>query len=98
MALSLTEAPALVRVGFGNFVARARVLSVLSSAPAPVQRLIRHAREEGLVIDMTAGRRTRAVAVLDSGNIFLLGLTQRELGTRGLPVGVQARRRRTRAS
>jgi hypothetical protein len=88
----------LVRVGYGNFVPQDRVLGVMSPALAPVQRLIRHARDEGLVIDMTAGRRTRAVALLDSGGILLLGLTQRELGKRGLPVSSTRPRQRKRAS
>ena len=84
----------LIRVGYGNFVAGERVLRVLSPAPAPVQRLIRHAKDEGLAIDVTAGRRTRAVALLDTGEILLLGLTPRELTRRGLPVGGQGSRRR----
>jgi extracellular matrix regulatory protein A len=71
---------------------------VVSPAAAPVQRMIRHARDEGLVIDLTAGRRTRSVAILKSGEILLLGLTQRELGSRGLPLETPVRRRRARAS
>ncbi len=94
----MTDLSPLVRVGYGNFVPRDRVLSVMSSALAPVQRLIRHGRTKGLVIDMSAGRPTRAVAVLDSGDILLLGLTQRELGKRGLPVSPAGPRRRKRAS
>lgn len=88
----------LVRVGYGNFVPRERVIGVLSPETAPVQRLIRHAKDEGIVIDITAGRRTRSVAILDSGDILLIGLTQRELGKRGLPVSGTGSRRRTRAS
>ena len=88
----------LVRVGYGNFVPRERVLGVLSPESAPVQRLIRHAKDEGLVIDMTAGRRTRSVGVLDSGDILLMGLSQRELGKRGLPLSGVSPRRRARAS
>jgi regulator of extracellular matrix RemA (YlzA/DUF370 family) len=87
----------LVRVGYGNFVSGERVARVLSPSAAPVQRLIRHARDEGAVIDMTAGRRTRAVAVLDGGKILLLGLTAKELGARGLPQASGSRRRRPRS-
>jgi regulator of extracellular matrix RemA (YlzA/DUF370 family) len=75
----------LVRVGYGNFVVRDRVESVLSPATAPVQRLIRRAKDEGLVVDITAGRRTRAIALLNTGNVLLMGLTPRELSRRGLP-------------
>jgi regulator of extracellular matrix RemA (YlzA/DUF370 family) len=88
----------LARVGYGNFVPRDRISTVVSPAAAPVQRLIRHARDEGLVIDLTAGRRTRSVAILNTGQILLLGLTQRELGSRGLPTETPARRRHARSS
>jgi hypothetical protein len=92
------DAVDLVRVGYGNFIPRNRVLGVVSPATAPVQRLIRQAKDEGLVIDISAGRRTRSVAILDSGDILLMGLTVREVGKRGLPVTGTSSRRRTRAS
>jgi hypothetical protein len=88
----------LVRAGYGNFVPRDRVLGVVSPTTAPVQRLIRQAKDEGLAIDISAGRRTRSVAILDNGEILLIGLTVRELGKRGLPVTGTSARRRTRAS
>jgi regulator of extracellular matrix RemA (YlzA/DUF370 family) len=94
----VTDDTELVRVGYGNYVPLDRVTAVLSSAPAAIQRLIRHARDEGLVIDVTAGRRTRSVAIMEGGAVLLLGLTPRELGKRGLPLaGAGARRRRKRA-
>jgi regulator of extracellular matrix RemA (YlzA/DUF370 family) len=95
----VTDGTELVRVGYGNYVPRERVTAVLSPVPAPVQRLVRHAKDEKLVIDMTAGRRTRSVAIMDDGTVALLGLTTRELGKRGLPLtagGVARRRKRAR--
>lgn len=91
----MNDSSELVSVGYGNYVPLQRVSTVLSPLPAAVQRFVRQGKDEGMVIDLTAGRRTRAVAIMDSGGIMLLGLTMRELGKRGLPVaGVTAARRR----
>jgi len=87
----------LAHVGYGNFVVVSRIRGVLPPVAAPVQRLIRRAKDEGIAIDVTSGRRTRAVAVLDDGKILLLGLSVRELATRGLPAGAGGKRRRKRA-
>jgi regulator of extracellular matrix RemA (YlzA/DUF370 family) len=86
----------LKHVGYGNFLSLERVITVLPPAAAPVQRLIREAKEEGVVIDITNGRRTRSIALLDSGKVVLLGLSVKELGSRGLPTGISSRRRRKR--
>jgi regulator of extracellular matrix RemA (YlzA/DUF370 family) len=72
-------------------------VDVFSPSSAPVQRLIREAKEGGIVVDITSGRKTRAVALLDSGGIVLLGLSVKELGSRGLPTAAGSRRRRKRA-
>ena len=87
----------LAHVGFGNFLPVGRVVRVFSPSPTHVQRLIREAREEGIIIDVTSGRRTRSVAVLDTGRVVLLGLTVKKLGGRGLPTGAVARKRRKTA-
>jgi regulator of extracellular matrix RemA (YlzA/DUF370 family) len=87
----------LAHVGYGNFLIVDRIQAVLPPTAAPVQRLIREAREESVVIDVTSGRRTRAVAVLDTGKVVLLGLSLKELAKRGLPTGAGSRRRRKRA-
>jgi len=76
----------LAHVGYGNFLARDRVRAVFSLATAPVQRLIRQAKDEGICLDLTNGRRTGSVAILDTGRVVLLGLSARELAKRGLPV------------
>jgi len=75
----------LAHVGYGNFVPRHRVRAVFSLATTPVQRLLRQAKDEGVSLDLTSGRRTRAIAILDDGRVLLLGLTSRELAKRGLP-------------
>ena len=61
----------LVNIGFGNIVAANRIISIISPESAPIKRIIQEAREKGMLIDATYGRRTRAVVVTDSGHIIL---------------------------
>ncbi len=61
----------LINVGFGNIVSANRVIAIVGPDAAPVKRIIQDAREHGLLIDATCGRRTRAVLVTDSQHIIL---------------------------
>lgn len=60
-----------INVGFGNMVAADRVVALVSPDSAPMKRLITDARDSGRVIDVTCGRRTRAVIVTDSDHVIL---------------------------
>ena len=64
----------LVHVGFGNILAMNRVIAIASPNSAPTKRTIQEARGKGLLIDMTNGRRTKAVVFADSGHIVLAAL------------------------
>jgi hypothetical protein len=64
----------LVHVGFGNILAMSRVIAIASPNSAPTKRTIQEARGKGLLIDMTNGRRTKAVIFADSGHIVLAAL------------------------
>jgi len=61
----------LINIGFGNIVSANRVVAIVGPDAAPVKRIIQDARERGLLIDATCGRRTRAVLVMDSQHIIL---------------------------
>ena len=61
----------LINIGFGNIVAANLVISIISPESAPIKRIIQEARDKGMLIDATYGRRTRAVVVADSGHIIL---------------------------
>lgn len=61
----------LLNIGFGNMVAAARIISVVAPDSAPVKRMVQDARDASKLIDATAGRRTRAVMVMDNGSIVL---------------------------
>ena len=60
-----------INIGFGNMVASTRVVSIASPDSAPIKRLISDARDDGRVIDVTCGRRTRAVIITDSDHVIL---------------------------
>ncbi|HKM17094.1 MAG: DUF370 domain-containing protein [Firmicutes bacterium] len=61
----------LINIGFGNIVAANRIISIVSPESAPIKRIIQEARERGMLIDATYGRRTRAVIITDSDHIIL---------------------------
>lgn len=60
----------LINIGFGNMVNGDRVLAIVSPESAPIKRIVQEAREkEGMLVDATYGRRTRAVIIMDSGHV-----------------------------
>ena len=61
----------LINIGFGNMISAGRLVAVVSPESAPIKRIITDARDKGMLIDATYGRRTRAVIITDSGHIVL---------------------------
>ena len=53
----------LLNIGFGNMVSANRVMAIISPESAPIKRMVQDARDKGLLIDATYGRKTRAVLV-----------------------------------
>lgn len=61
----------LINIGFGNIVSANRIIAIVSPESAPIKRIIQEARERGMLIDATYGRRTRAVIIADSDHVIL---------------------------
>jgi len=61
----------LVNIGFGNMINANRLITIVSPESAPIKRIIQDAKEKGLLIDATYGRRTRAVIIMDSDHVIL---------------------------
>ncbi len=61
----------LVNIGFGNIVSANRIVAIVSPDSAPIKRIITEARDRGVLIDATYGRRTRAVIMTDSDHVIL---------------------------
>lgn len=60
-----------INIGFGNMVAVDRMVALVSPESAPIKRLIQDAKDSGRTIDVTCGRRTRAVIITDSEHVIL---------------------------
>jgi regulator of extracellular matrix RemA (YlzA/DUF370 family) len=63
-----------INVGYGNMVAADRIITLTSPDSAPIKRLIQDAKDTGRVIDVTCGRKTRAVIITDSDHVILSAL------------------------
>ncbi len=72
----------LIHIGFGNILAMNRAIAISSPNSAPTKRIIHDGRENGKVIDMTSGRRTKAVIFTDSGHIVLAALAPETIASR----------------
>lgn len=69
-------------IGFGNYVASARVVAVASPESAPIKRLVQDAKDAGVAVDVTCGKKTKSVLLTDSGHIVLSVLEPEEIKKR----------------
>ena len=76
----------LVSIGFGAMVSLERLVSVVSPESAPVKRLVQEARERGMLIDATYGRKTASVFIMDSDHVVLSAISTDKIAAR---LGVQ---------
>lgn len=72
----------MIQVGFDNYVSLDSIRVVGHPGSAPTTRLVKDARNKGLLVDFTAGRRCKAFLVLDSKHIVLSALTSDTLAKR----------------
>ena len=71
-----------INIGFGNMVAADRIVVLASPDSAPIKRLIQDSKDAGRVIDVTCGRRTRAVIVTDSEHVILSAIQSETIANR----------------
>ncbi len=64
----------LINIGFGNTVNADRIVSVVSPEAAPIKRIVQLAKDSGMAIDATCGRKTRSVIICDSGHVVMSAL------------------------
>ena len=72
----------LINIGFGNMVSASRIITIVTPESAPIKRIIQDARDNGVLIDATYGRRTRAVIVMDSGHVILSAIQPETVANR----------------
>ena len=61
----------LINIGFGNMISSDRLLAIVSPDSAPIKRMVQEAKDRGMLIDATYGRRTRAIVVMDTDHVIL---------------------------
>lgn len=61
----------LLNIGFGNTVMVERIVAVVNTGSSPARKLKELAKQEGKLIDVTEGRRTRSILVMDSNHVVL---------------------------
>ena len=72
----------VINIGFGNMVAADRIVTIVSPESAPIKRLMQDAKAEGRVIDVSCGRRTRAVIITDSGHVIFSAIQSETVANR----------------
>ena len=72
----------LINIGFGNMVAAGRLIAIVSPDSAPIKRMVQEARDRGVLIDATYGRRTRAVLIMDYDHLVLSALQPESVSNR----------------
>ena len=71
-----------INIGFGNMVCADKIVAIASPDSAPVKRLVQDAREDGRVIDVSCGRRTRAIIITDSDHVILSAIAAETITNR----------------
>lgn len=64
----------LIHIGFGNIVNTGKIIAIVSPDSAPVKRMVQKAKENGMAIDATQGRKTKAVLVMENSQLVLSAL------------------------
>ena len=59
-----------------------RLIAIVSPESAPIKRIIQDARDKGVLIDATYGRRTRAVLITDSDHVILSAIQPETVANR----------------
>ena len=72
----------LINVGFGSMVAANRVLAIVAPDSAPIKRVIQEARDRGMLIDASFGRKTKSVILMDTDHVILAASTPETLYAR----------------
>ena len=72
----------LINIGFGNLVSANRLIAVVSPDSAPIKRVIQEAKDRGMLIDASFGRRTRSVVIMDTDHVILSAIQPEVLAGR----------------
>ena len=65
----------LINIGFGSMLAANRVLAIMDPDSAPIKRVIQEAKDRGMLIDASYGRKTKSVILMDTDHVILSAMT-----------------------
>ena len=72
----------LINIGFGSMVTAERLLAIVAPESAPIKRVIQEARDRGMLIDASYGRKTKAVLLMDTDHVILSAIPTESLYAR----------------
>ena len=76
----------LINIGFGSMVAAERLLAIVAPDSAPIKRVVQEARDRGMLIDASYGRKTKAVILMDTDHVILSAIPSETIGDRWMDV------------
>ena len=76
----------LINIGFGSMVAAERLLAIVAPDSAPIKRVVQEARDRGMLIDASFGRKTKAVILMDTHHVILSAIPSETIGARWMDV------------
>ena len=72
----------LINIGFGSMIAPRRILAIVAPDSAPIKRVVQEARDRGMLIDASYGRKTQSVILMDTDHVILSALDTETLAER----------------
>ena len=72
----------LINIGFGSMVSASRLLTVVAPDSAPIKRVVQEARDRGMLIDASYGRKTKAVLLMDTDHVILSAISPEVIADR----------------
>ena len=80
----------LINIGFGSMIAAGRMLAIVAPDSAPIKRVVQEARDRGMLIDASYGRKTKAVILMDTDHVILSALTPETISARWMDKDIKA--------
>ena len=72
----------MINIGFSSMIPKNRIIGIDDVRSSPIKRIIKKAKEEDRVIDVTHGRKTKSVLWLDNGTVYLSSVSTATLTNR----------------
>lgn len=72
----------LINIGFGSMIAASRVLALVEPDSAPIKRVVQEARDRGMLIDASYGRKTKSVILMDTDHVILSAISPEAISAR----------------